>query len=188
VRRSPLAIVSRYARALFAIAKQQNVLAAVRSDLQSLVETWQAYPELVQLIGNPGLGQARVSVILDTLCTKINAHALTRSFMHVLLTNDRLMIVLEVHDYFDKLWSEDQGEIDVAVTTAVPVSDALKQDITAHLAKSSGKKPSVTWDHDPNLLGGIIVRWPDRVFDGSLARKLDNLKTRMAESVAASGH
>jgi F0F1-type ATP synthase delta subunit len=65
----------------------------------------------------------------------------------------------------------------------------VRQAITDHLARRSGKLPLVEWMCNPAILGGVIVHWPDRVFDGSLIRKLANLKMTLAEAVPVpTGH
>ena len=185
MRRLPHALVSRYARALFAAAKQANALEKIGEDLRALAETWREHPELAQLIGNPGLSREKVRAILEALCARLQAHALTDSFLRVLLDKDRLLMMEDVSAQFDKLWRDHLGQIEVAVTTAIPLAEPAKQAVTAHLARRSGKTPLVEWLCDPAMLGGVIIRWPDRVFDGSLARKLANLQMTLA---AAVGH
>jgi F-type H+-transporting ATPase subunit delta len=189
VRRLPHALVSRYARALFFDAKQVNALEKVGEDLRALADTWREHPELAQLIGNPGLSRDKVQAILDAVCAKLQSHVLTHSFLRVLHDKDRLLMVEDVSAQFDSLWRDHLGQIEVAVTTALPLTEPVKQAVTDHLARRSGKTPLVKWLCDPTLLGGVVIRWPDRVFDGSLARKLTNLKMTMAEAIPlTTGH
>ncbi len=174
------ALVSRYAHALFFAARDLKVLDAVRADIDALSAAMRDYPELSLLLANPRLPREKVRGILRSLADKVHAADLSRNFLNLLVDKDRLAILNDLGDTFDRLWRDAHGEIDVRVDTAVPVSDELRSVIHAHLKDRSGRQPQIQWNTDPALLGGIVIVWPDRVFDASLARKLENLKAQMA--------
>jgi F-type H+-transporting ATPase subunit delta len=69
----------------------------------------------------------------------------------------------------------------VQVTLAHEPDDATEKSITAELSRILGRSviPHITVD--PALLGGIVVRYGDRVLDGSLRRRLISLRHRMVE-------
>jgi F-type H+-transporting ATPase subunit delta len=177
------ALANRYARALFQVPSKEACLHEVRADVASLGEVWKDNPEFTLLLLNPRLTKAKVTGMLDALLEKMKAHVVSKQFIHLLLEKDRLNILPALVPSFEKLWRDHEGEIEVIVTTAVPVSDPLQAEIKSYLSNKSGKKPIVEWKYDPSILGGIIIQWPDKVFDGSLARKLDVLKDRMSEAV-----
>lgn len=180
MRRVSGALVHRYAKALFQAAVKADVLSEVHSDLSAITDAWREHPEFAQLALNPRLSHARVKALLMALADRVNAQTLTRHFLDLLLEKGRLEVLHELSSHFDRLWQEKRGEVEVCVTTAVPVADTLRQTIVEHLARRSGKKPVVMWREDQSLLGGLVVEWPDRVFDGSLARKLENLRASLA--------
>ena len=176
-------IVSRYARALFFAAVQLDMLEAVRRDLQSLHELSSEQPEGRVLLLNPGLSRAKVQAILDALSSKLQFTEATRRFIHLLLEKKRLQILGDLQPVFEKLVFEKEGRIQVKVTTAVPVSGHVQDRIISHLKSKSGREPVVDWQHDPNLLGGLVIEWPDRVYDASLARKLQNMSAQLAGTI-----
>jgi F-type H+-transporting ATPase subunit delta len=180
VRQVPRALVNRYAQALFGAARDLDVLDAVRGDIDALSAAMRDNPELPLLLANPRLSREKVRGILRALADKVRAADLTRNFLNLLVDKDRLEILGALGGEFDRLWRDFHGEIEVRVATAVPVSDALRGAIHAHLKGRSGRTPLIQWETDPSLLGGIVIAWPDRVFDGSLARKLENLKAQLA--------
>lgn len=180
MRHAPRALVSRYARALFAAALERNALDAVRADLAALGAAMRDYPELPLLLENPRLSREKVRGILNALAGRIGAGPLTHRFLDLLVEKDRLQILADLDAQFEALWRTHHGEVEVRVTTAVSISDDTRRTVTDHLARRSGRKPQVVWNTDPALLGGIVIHWPDHVFDGSLARKLQNLKEHLA--------
>jgi F-type H+-transporting ATPase subunit delta len=184
VRRLSAALVSRYARSLFQAAQKLNAVEAVHADLSEVSSVWHEQREFALLIMNPRLSLEKVQGLLDALADKIHAHDVTRRFLHLLIEKDRLEILSDVGAQFERLWRDYKGEIKIAVTTAGSLSDETKTRIREHLAQRSGKTPYIIWREDAAILGGIIVEWPDRVFDGSLARKLENMKAHLAQPSA----
>lgn len=185
MRKVAAALVSRYARSLFQAALEADALEAVHADLSAVTAVWREQREFALLVMNPRLSRAKVRALLDALADRVGAHHLTRRFLHLLIEKERLEILSGVGSHFDRLWRDQQGEIEVTVTTALPVSDDMKARLRDHLAKRSGKTPLVTWRQDEAILGGLVVEWPDRIFDGSLSRKLQNLAAYLAQPAHA---
>jgi F-type H+-transporting ATPase subunit delta len=182
VKRVSAALVSRYARSLFQAADEANALEAVHADLSAITAVWREQREFALLVMNPRLSRERVHSLLDALADRIEAHHLTRRFLQLLIEKERLEILSDVGAHFDRLWRDHQGEIEVTVTTALPVSEETQGRVRDHLAARSGQTPLITWRQNEAILGGLIVEWPDRVFDGSLARKLQNLAAYLAQA------
>ncbi|HEY3295913.1 MAG TPA: ATP synthase F1 subunit delta [bacterium] len=181
MRHAPGALVNRYAKSLFAVALEKGVLKQVRDDLENFSETWQGDPELALLLMNPRLSQDKVRSILMAIADRLKAAELTRHFLSLLLDKDRLDVLYDISKRFNQLWRDHEGEIEVKVVTAIPVSELLQTQIHDVLKSQSGKKPLITWVQEPDILGGIVVQWPHKIFDGSLARKLENLKAFIAQ-------
>jgi len=180
---APGALVSRYARSLFAAAAERKALDAVREDLRAIHRLWKEQPELRSLLLNPGLSRMKVRAILTSLAERLGLHAVSRAFIDVLLDKDRLELLAGVQPVYERLILDHEGKIEVKVTTAVVITENLRQQIAQHLRKKSGKDPVVEWRQDPRIIGGIVVEWPDHVFDGSLARKIQNLQVQLAGTV-----
>jgi F-type H+-transporting ATPase subunit delta len=176
-------LVHRYARSLFGAARDGQLLGPVRKDLAALHDLWLEQGELKALLMNPGLSRKKVRAILEALATRMEVCDMTRAFIALLLEKDRLEILADTQPEFEKLVREYEGKIEVRVTTAVPADESLQRHIMAHLKEKSGKDPIVQWHQDSGILGGLVIEWPDRVFDGSLARKVDNMKERLAGQV-----
>jgi F-type H+-transporting ATPase subunit delta len=177
------ALVGRYARSLFQVAVERQCVENVRGDLAEIRRVLEVNPEFAAMLLNPSVTTTRVRTLGAALTAKIAANELTARFVNLLVDKDRLEILAAISPVFERLYRDHTGQIEVTVTTAVPAAEDLQQQISAHLARKSGKKPLVSWKIDPAILGGIIVHWPDRVFDGSLVRKVAELKTHMAGTV-----
>ena len=73
------------------------------------------------------------------------------------------------------LLAAEQQVLDVAITSAYPVSDQEASMLSQSLAAKYAKEVSLTTDVDDRLIAGAIIRAGDTVIDGSLRGKLDKL-------------
>jgi F-type H+-transporting ATPase subunit delta len=172
-------LVGRYTRALFEVAAEQNALESVRADLELLGEVLAKTPELAEFLRAPGTTIAqKQQLLVSAFADRLGE--ITRRFLHVLLEKHRIAILPEVVRNFDVLWREEHEEVLVTVTTAVEPDSRLKEAITGHLRTLTEKNPVITWLADPSLIGGMQVRWPDRIEDSTLRRKLIELRQSLA--------
>lgn len=185
MRRLPGALVQRYAKALFRAAQAANELERVRADVAAVTAVWRDHTEFALMLEHPGLPRAKARAMLLALAEQAEIREITRHFLLLLLEKDRLEILRDLSGRFEQLWRTAQGEINVTVTSAVPLNESLRSTVQADLAQRSGKLPQVAWTEDPAILGGLVIHWPDRVYDGSLRRKLQNLQRHLAEGAAA---
>ena len=73
------------------------------------------------------------------------------------------------------------GRVTAEVTSAKPLEIAQLTEITVALEKLSGKKVTVTKREDESLLGGVIAKLGDKVYDGSLRTQLRNLRDELTK-------
>ncbi|MBM3324489.1 MAG: ATP synthase F1 subunit delta [Calditrichaeota bacterium] len=172
-------LVRRYGRSLFEAARELNAVEAVRADLHLLANVRIQIPEFSDVLSSPAQGLAEKRTLVERAFGE-RLSEITLRFLRLLLEKRRTDILHEVIRAFDKLWREQQGEVMVTVTTAVEPDSNLKEKITRHLQTQTEKRPEITWQVDASLLGGVQVRWPDRVEDSSLRWKLVELRDSLA--------
>ena len=149
---------SRYALALFGLAKDEGRIPAVESDLKSLKAMIADSSDLRTLLGSP----------------KFNAT--TVKFLGLLAANGRANALASVITSFETLAAAHRGAVSAQVTTAVPLSAAQTKGVASALRTALGKDPEIETRVDPAILGGIKVKVGSRLYDASLKSKLDQLK------------
>ncbi|MCB9366121.1 MAG: ATP synthase F1 subunit delta [Calditrichaeota bacterium] len=174
---------TRYARSLFAAAQKVKCVAEVERDLQALDTVFRENRELPLLLGNPSLGNVKRRAILKSIGAKLGFCEMTDRFIELLIEKSRLDLLETIPARYHEFWRQFEGEVEVTVQTAVPVSESMKEQIKQSIAQRSGKKPVITYQVVPALLGGVVVIYPDHQLDGSLARKVQELGKRLASSV-----
>jgi F-type H+-transporting ATPase subunit delta len=172
-------LVGRYARALFEVAAERGELEQVRADVELLGVVLAAVPAFIDVLSAPAMGKARKRELIKSAFSE-GLSDLSQRFLNLLLTKRRIGILPEVIRAFDMLWQEQQHEVSVTVTTAAEADVRMKENISRYLKERTEKNPVVTWEVDAALIGGMRVRWPDKIEDSSLRRKLFEMRQALA--------
>ena len=166
----------RYARAVLSIAKEENAVPLFKTQFQDLAAAWSTSPELRAVFENPEFGpEARRSVI-DGLATKMGLAPTVVRTLKLLSDRRRIRDLPEVIETFQQLAEEFAGQVRAEVTTAKDMPEAYFTELGAALERVTGRKVILDKKIDPALIGGVVARVGDKVFDGSLRHRLQEMK------------
>ncbi len=172
-------LVKRYVGALFAVAREQELVDPIYNLLETFNQAFRQVPDLSGFIHSPKVPHARKIDILETIVGSDAPEFLTR-FFQLVLSKHREAILPTVFQAFHRFREESLGRIQVQVTTAVEVSEDIKASITRGVTGLTAKTPVVSWAVDPDLLGGYRILMENRCYDFSLIRQVNNLQERLA--------
>lgn len=174
-------LARRYAKALIGLAADGKIVDKVGADMRALGAAYKAAPELSSVLGNASFKRAQRKAVLDAVLTRIGAQPLTRTFTYLLLDKERLAVLPEIARELDVMIEARAGRVQAEVTSAVALTPAQLTQLTATLEKLSGKKVVVDKKQDPALLGGVVAKVGDVVYDGSLRTQLRALRDQLAK-------
>jgi F-type H+-transporting ATPase subunit delta len=180
-------LAGRYASALFLAARGAKVLDDVHKDLEALDALLKSDAPGVSAVLRPRLpAVAKEEALKRAVGRKL--HALTDKFIALLLEKKRLGLLPAAAAFFSKKVDEEKGVVRARIRSAVPLTDlqlkALAVDVEALVSKDRGATVKAELDVviDPTLLGGIIVRVGDRMWDLSFKGRLVKLKETLLET------
>jgi len=116
---------------------------------------------------------------LKDVVAKLELAPLTANFLFLLAEKDRLGYLPGIQSTYAAFLDEAQGVVRGKMTTAIALADTRQKDITSTLEKKSGKKLVLSYDVDPAILGGIVLKVGDKVLDASLRAQLHVLKEQI---------
>lgn len=174
-------LARRYAKALFGLATDKKVVDKVGADLRALRGAFAASEELGHVLGSTSYPRAKRKAIVDALLQRIGAHELVKTFSHLLLDKERLTALPDISREIDAMIEEKAGRVQAEVVSAVALTPAQLASITTTLEKLSGKKVVVEKKQDPELLGGVVAKVGDVVYDGSLRTQLRALRDQLSK-------
>ena len=168
-----------YAQALFNIAKQQK---SEKLWLETLSELQQITinQDFASILNNPKVDDLEIMSIIKTALKK-NASQEVMNFIQVLVENKRILVLDEIYQIFRELVLEDQQRGDAIIESAYAMSQAEKQDFEQLLSKKFGKLITASVVVNPDLLAGVKVTINDKVIDGSVKGRLNDLATQLTK-------
>lgn len=169
-----------YARALYDAAVEQDALASIIADVDKLRELIEQSEEFTQLIHSPVLSPQFKSETFQELFADA-VQPLTINFFKLLALKQRERYLIAIMDVFSGIVDEAAGRVVAKVTTAVPITSAQAERLTAQLSAYSGKQVRLETTTDAQIQGGFIVQLDDTVFDASVASQLQRLKQQLAK-------
>ena len=161
-----------YANALFALALEENTLDEVRLDLQAAAITLKENPDYIKLLDTPALSKVERLSLIDEAFASLN-YSVT-NLVKILCERHAVYTLCELSDTFGLLYDEHNGIERVEAVTAVSLSEIQREALIKKLSDMTGKKIVIKNKVDPEILGGVILRYSGIQLDGSVKSRLDS--------------
>ena len=168
-------LAARYAKALYALAAERNVLDETIDQMQALARLLQDDAALARLLANPLTDATKVGSVLDEALAAQGIGVLVCHFVGVAAANRRLRDLPVLIDGFLAYAASRRGEVVARVTTAHGLSDLQRTQLRARLAEAGYASIRLVEQTDPAVLGGLRLQIGDRLFDTTLISRLNRL-------------
>ncbi|UJF33280.1 F0F1 ATP synthase subunit delta [Paenibacillus hexagrammi] len=176
---SDIVVAKRYAKALFEVAQEKNAVSQVEEELTSVGSAIKDNADLQKFLSHPNIGASvKTDLLKQSLSGKVSE--MVMNTLQVLIDKGRISILSALVSDYVKIANEALGQASATVYSTASLTDAQQAEIAAQFSKITGKTIRVTNVIEPKLLGGIQVRIGDRLYDGSIAGKLDRLAKSLA--------
>ena len=170
----------KYAAALFKLAHREKIAGIVLEDYQSIMKIFKENLPIKNLLEAPQiLDMDKKKLIQDLFGGKIPEVLL--SFLTLLVDKKRIQYLSDIFPEFEKLVKENQGIVVAEVTTAIPLGDALSQDLKRKLEIKTQKKIEMVKRVDPDIIGGVTVILGAKVIDRSIKYQLSQLREKISQ-------
>ena len=183
---SDFTVARRYARALYEEAEQHGRLEQVDEDVSLIRQSLDESGELVRFFESPVISREKKEAVVQQLFAE-RVQPVTLHFLKLLIEKKREMLFPTVVRTYASLRDEQLGIIEAHARTAQPLDDAERDELAGQIEAMTGQQVRLDVTVDPDLLGGLIVRVGDTVYDGSVRHKLEQLRERMEVGVHLNG-
>jgi F-type H+-transporting ATPase subunit delta len=168
-----------YANAAFEVAAADNALAQWSQMLKTLAAV-SSQAKISELLKSPALTAQQQSDALLSICGD-SVSGKGSNMVRLLADNRRLALLPQISELFDTLKDAREKSIDVEVSTAYALSDAVVASLTFALEKRLDRTVRLHSTVNKQLIGGVVIRAGDTVIDNSVRGKLNKL----AESLSS---
>ena len=179
-------VASRYAKSLIDLAQEQNKLERVLEDVKSFKSVLKNR-DLANLFKSPIVHADKKQAVVKKIFEG-KYDELTMAFLNILIVKGREEYLEEIAAEFIHQYKVIKHISTVKLITAAPVSDKVIKEIHDRLQESdvTDTEVEIITEVRPDLIGGFIIQFDDKVYDTSVAHKLDKLKKEFAENLYVS--
>ena len=170
------------ATALLELADERKQLDGVAAEMAAIGQAIAGTPQLQAFLDSPSIkDQERADVLERTLLP--GASPLVGSFIRLLISKGQVGELAAVSAAVERLLDVRQGKVDVDVTVARELSPQQLEDVRHRVSTAIQKQAIVKQHVDASILGGIIVRFGDKLVDGSVRSQLKAIEDKMLAAV-----
>jgi ATP synthase F1 delta subunit len=169
-----------YARALFEVAKEHDILDEIHDDLGAFATALEENRELAVFFFSPYFSSEEKKDGLKRAVT--GADPIFMNFLETLLERHRMPVIFRMRTRFEQLWDEEKKLLPVEITSSVQLDKAIVQSIGERIGEQTGQKVELSSKVDPEILGGLVVRVGNFVLDASIRNRLNQLRKQVARA------
>lgn len=175
---------NRYARALLEVAaREKSDLEQVDRELASLVDLFTQNPALAKVMLNPAVPVPRKRAAMVALTERAQMSPILSKLLVLLAERDRLVLLPDVLFAYRERLLDHQHVVRAEVTSATPLAADRARAIEQSLAHVTGRTVKLGTRVDPSIIGGVIARIGDTIYDGSVTTQLKKMKKRLEDAV-----
>jgi F-type H+-transporting ATPase subunit delta len=175
----------RYARALELLAVEQRAEEAVLAEVLRFVHVLQhESPELRNMLRSPVFSAAERLAVLDAVLPRLQIGGVTALFLRFLSDRGRMSLVEEIARQYSDAMDVRAGRVRVHVSTTDPLTPQLEALLRDTFQRATGKQVLLEAKIDASLIGGLVARVGDKVYDASLKTRLEDIKRRLIRAPA----
>ena len=172
-------IARRYAKAIIAVAQEQNALEQIGDELR-LLRALAADAQIAQGLANPLLSADARRGLARAIAEQLKLRPVMRNFLCLLADHRRLDQLVGIADQYQRILDQMLGRARATITSSAPLDPAQLESVTTALARQTGRTVLAEERVDPKLLGGLVVDIEGKVYDGSLRTQLEALAASIA--------
>jgi F-type H+-transporting ATPase subunit delta len=170
-------IARNYAEALFQLGEEASQTAEYGELIEAVAAAIQTTPTIEDLLMSPRVPKAeKVRLIGQGLRSAPKSFGL---FVQAVVKRGRAPLLPEIATEYARLLDDKLSRVRAGVTLVREPDAALRATIERDLSRALGKQAIPRFSADPAILGGTIIRVGDRIYDGSVRRRMARLRRQL---------
>ena len=169
----------RYTKALFQLAREAGQEDKIGQEIESFLGAYTG-SELQRVLTNPAFGIDDRKRTLIQVSNRLQLSILAIHFLLLLLERDRLTYLDSIAALYRRLLNETMGRVEAKVVSPGSLEAVMVDRLRDVLHRISGKEIVLQQETDPSLIGGVLVEFEGKVYDGSVRTQLAKMKQRIA--------
>jgi len=176
-----MGIASRYAKAVFDLAKEEKSVPKVEADLEALSAVLKDSADFNALINSPVYSREQQSAAVAAISKKMGLTGMMTNVLGLMASKRRLFVLPQLVAALREAIAADKGEVTAEVTSAKALTKGQSDKLAKTLAARFGKDVKINAAVDETLIGGLIVKIGSKMIDTTIRSRLSSLQNAMKE-------
>ncbi len=169
-----------WARALFEVAKEHDLLDVVREQLGAFVDALNENRDLMVFFFSPYFSTQEKKDGLKRAVT--DAEPVLMNFLEALIERYRMPTIFRIKARYEVLWEDERDLLPVEVTSAIELDKSIVGSIGDRIGEQTKRTVELSSKVDPDILGGIVLRVGNVILDASIRNRLEQLRKQVARA------
>ncbi len=178
------ALARRYAQALIDIGKEDNNFERYGKEIRDILAVLSGDDNLYKVLLNPMFKLEEREALAGGIADKLGASETVKKFFTLLVTSGNLRLIDDIVLSYARLEDELAGRVRATIVAPGELSKTLLDDVKSRLSKETGKEIVLTFDKDPSLVGGVVIKLGNTVLDGSIKTQIEKMKAALTQGAA----
>jgi len=171
-------VAYRYAKSLFEVANSANNVEAVYQNMLDFQATYKENDDFKLALKSPIISSAQKSNLLSKVFASYEK--IVVDFFNLVASKNRAGSLPEMASQFVALYNEFNQIVAVDVQSAQALTEGERKEVISYLEKQTGAKEiKIAEEINPDLLGGLVIKYGDSLIDSSVSSQIKNLKKEL---------
>lgn len=180
----PRTVARIYAVTLLRLAERAGAVETVDEGVAAVSAVLAEDSRFARFLEAPHIAAAEKRAVLEQAFGD-KLHPMLLKFLLLVVEKRREPLLGEIAATWKELLDERAQRMTARLVTAVPVDEEIHEAVRAALERATGKHVTLEHDIEPAMIGGVVVRYGDKVVDGSVRRRLSELGNRLRHAHVA---
>ena len=173
-------VARNYAQALLLAAEAHGMAAVERYGhlMEAVSGAVQADERISVALESPRVSKAVKAALLERALEEVAPPEFVR-FLQAVVRRGRQGLLGEIAQQYQALVDVKLNRVHAGVTLLEEPDARLEKEVIERLSQAIGKEVRAHFRADRGILGGVVVRVGDRIYDGSVRRKLATLRRKL---------
>jgi F-type H+-transporting ATPase subunit delta len=175
-------VAKTYSQAIFEVGLEKNSLDLYLEELKAVTAICKEYGDFYEILKSPKINtDEKKKVIENVFNGKVSLEII--NFLKIILDKRRIKDLFSILKEFENLIYAHKGMVKAVAITTVPIGEKEIELLKNKLYEITGKKVELMNQIDESVLGGVLIKFGDRVIDGTLRGKLNKLQNSLKEII-----
>jgi len=168
-----------YAKALFDLTIEKNILEETMKDMQIVADIFKANKDFRMMLKSPVISEGKKKIIFTRIFEKILSK-LTLTFLFIIIRKKRESYIGDIAFAFIELYKDYKGILTTTLKTAVPATDDIRSRVKVLMKNQSKGEIELIEEVNAELIGGFILQWKDKQYNASILKQITRLQRGVA--------